>query len=463
MQAAERLKRLEERLLLLEQENVRLREENKTLREQLRSVLEQMQASQVKKDSHNSHNPPSKDKSTPKKTRSLRKKSSRKSGGQKGHKGHHLHMVENPDTVHRLKSSYCSKCGSTLQTVRGELLSKRQVVELPPVAPLYEEYRQYACRCPGCDHYQIADYPAGVNAPIQYGSSVIAYLAYFSVYQYVPYRRLKQLFSHTFNLSISEGSIQNLLGRASDKSKRVYDHIHHLLKEATYVGADETGAKVNGEKWWIWVWQNLRNTYLHASDNRGSATIGTCFPQGFVNATVGSDRWAAQLKTAAANHQLCLAHLERDLIFLEESENHAWATHFKKLLADALKLRIQAKECEQPFQKGEKVVWLLEDRLNRLLTRPILKDQCPQTAKFQRSMIKYRNYLFPFLYDLQIPPDNNGSERAIRNVKVKQKISGQFKTGQHDFCVLRSVIDTLIKRNLDVFQYLSKIIALQTT
>ena len=453
----------EERLKLLEEENKHLREENQALREQLRSLLEQIERSQIKKDSHNSHNPPSQDKSKLKKTRSQRKKSSRKSGGQKGHKGHHLQMVDDPDKVHILKSDYCNKCGTGLQSIEGQLLSRRQVVELPPVRPVYEEYRQYACQCPRCGHQQIADYPAGVNAPIQYGSSVASYLAYFSVYQYVPYRRLKHLFYHAFNLSISEGSIQNLLMHASRKARIVYDHICQLLKEAAYIGGDETGAKVNGEKWWIWVWQNLLSTYLHASNNRGTATVERCFPEGFANATIGSDRWAAQLKTAAANHQLCLAHLERDLIFLEESEKLAWATHFKKLLADALSLRTQAEQCEQPFQKREKVAWMLEDRLNRLLTRPIIKDQYPQTAKFQRSMIRYRNYLFPFLYDLRIPPDNNGSERAIRNIKVKQKISGQFKTGQHDFCVLRSVVDTLIKRNLDVFHYMSKIVALQTT
>ena len=73
---------IEERLKLLEEENARLREENKTLREKLLSFLEQNQRSQVKKDSHNSHNPPSQDKSTPKKTRSRRKKSARKSEGE---------------------------------------------------------------------------------------------------------------------------------------------------------------------------------------------------------------------------------------------------------------------------------------------------------------------------------------------------------------------------------------------
>ncbi len=452
-----------ERLQLVETENTRLREENQALREQLRLLLQQLERSQLKKDSHNSHNPPSQDKSKPPRTKSLRKKSSRKPGGQKGHKGHHLKMSETPDVILYLKTLYCNTCGCNLEHVEAEFVSQRQVVELPPIHPIYKEYRQYGCTCPNCGNHQIADYPADVNAPIRYGSSVESYLAYFSVYQYVPYQRLQHLFLHTFNLPISEGSIQNLLNRAATKARGIYDHIHDQLEKATYLGGDETGARVNGKNWWVWVWQNALNTYLHASENRGSATVGTCFPTGFANATIGSDRWAAQLKTVAANHQLCLAHLERDLIFLEESEKHPFATHFKRLLKDALRVRIKANQQQCPLQTGEKVAWKLEDRLNRLLARAIVKDRYPKTAKFQRSMIKYRNYLFPFLYDLQIPPDNNGSERAIRNIKVKQKISGQFKTGQHDFCVLRSIIDTLIKRKLDVFTYLSKIMTLQTT
>ena len=78
-------------------------------------------------------------------------------------------------------------------------------------------------------------------------------------------------------------------------------------------------------------------------------------------------------------------------------------------------------------------------------------------------MIKYRDCLLVFLYDLEVPPDNNASERAIRNVKVKQKVSGQFKTGQNAFCILRSVINTLKKRDLDVFTYLAQIMASPAT
>ena len=71
-----------------------------------------------------------------------------------------------------------------------------------------------------------------------------------------------------------------------------------------------------------------------------------------------------------------------------------------------------------------------------------------------------KQIIFKQLHDLEVPPDNNASERAVRNVKVKQKISGQFKSGQDTFCILRSIIDTLRKRKLNVLEYLAKIVAI---
>ena len=127
------------------------------------------------------------------------------------------------------------------------------------------------------------------------------------------------------------------------------------------------------------------------------------------------------------------------------------------MLKDALVLRQQAEQRIQAYSSDAPKAKSVEKRLDQLLLKTISKEQYPKTYTFQKSMIKYRNYLFPFLYNLEVPPDNNASERAIRNVKVKQKVSGQFKSGQHTFCVLRSVIDTLRKRNLNVLEYLQLI------
>jgi transposase len=449
---------LKEQISSLQAENAGLRSEIKLLTEKVMLLLKLQESQAIKKDSHNSHNPPSSDFSKPKRNKSLRKKTGRKSGGQPGHKGNTLKMVADPDEIVDLKSNYCKACGEDLKSLNHELVSRRQEVIIPPISPLYKEYRQYGCLC-NCGHHQKATYPQGVNAPIQFGSSVIAMVSYFNVFQYVPYRRLKLLFKDIFNLSISEGSIENLLNKAAEKSNPIYQTIFEKIQTANYIGSDETGAKVNGEKWWIWVWQNVKNTFLKASDNRGFATVEQLFPNGLPNATIGSDRWAAQLKIASKNKQLCFPHLQRDLIYLIETEKTAWATQFKELLSKTLKLRHVAFQRNKAFQKKETQTQELEQELNHLLAITISKNTASKTHTFQKSMIKHRNYLFPCLYDLDVPPDNNASERAIRNVKVKQKISGQFKSGQHTFCVLRSIIDTLRKRELDVFFFLKQIMA----
>ncbi|MEN0048238.1 MAG: IS66 family transposase [Bacteroidota bacterium] len=455
-------------IALLRKENAALHAENALLRERISSLeekvlllLEQLSNVGKKKDSRNSHNPPSQDKYKPKRNNSLRKPSERKSGGQKGRTGRTLLQSPSPDKTEHLKSDYCEKCGEDLRGAKHELVSKRQVVELPPIAPIYLEYRQYGTQC-SCGHHQKASYPQGVNAPIQYGNSVVTLVSYFNVYQYVAYQRLSQLFKDVFSLSISEGSIENLLNKAARKATPVYEHILELLQESSYLGSDETGAKVNGEKWWIWVWQNVNNTFLKASVSRGFDTVKGLFPKGLLHTIIGSDRWAAQLKIESKSKQLCTPHLQRDLNFLEEKEQHAWVMDFKTLLKDALVLRHQAEQRGQAYSSNDPKAKGIEKRLDQLLLKTISQEQYPKTYTFQKSMIKYRNYLFQFLYNLEVPPDNNASERAIRNIKVKQKVSGQFKSGQHTFCVLRSIIDTLRKRKLNVLEHLQLIMKLST-
>lgn len=426
------------------------------LEEKVAFLLSLLEQKGIKKDSHNSSLPPSSDIST--KNKSLRPKSSLKSGGQPGHKGSTLEMSSAPDAIIDLQSNFCSSCGQSLSKARFILHGKRQVVELPPIQPIYQEYRQYACQCPNCDHRQVADYPKDVTAPIQYGSSVKALVSYLSVYQYVPFSRLQDLFSQVFSLPLSQGSIGNILERSAKKCEGVYQRIKVHIAKSTIVGSDETGVKVNGRKGWIWTWQNTRNTYITASDNRGSKTIDTIWNSGLPNATIVSDRWAAQLKTVAKNHQLCLAHLLRDCIFLEESEKHPFALQFQQVLTDVFNSK---RTLTLAYQTNSTEAVELETRLNQVLAIPIDKAKYRNTAIFQCSMLKYRNYILPCLYNLDIPPDNNGSERAVRNIKVKQKVSGQFKTGHHTFCVIRSVIDTLRKRNLNILPLLQQIINLQ--
>lgn len=433
------------------------------LEEKVMTLLDLLQkqgwsAGVVKKDSHNSSLPPSTD--LVPRTKSLREPTTRKPGGQPGHRGSTLTMSATPNTITPLKSEFCSQCGQALAGATFVLKARRQVVDLPPVQPLYEEFRQYSCQCPACQHQQVADFPAHVKAPVQYGSSVAALVSYLSVYQYVPFKRLQNLFEAVFCLPLSQGTIGNLLEHSARQCQSVYAAIKEQLAQSEVVGADETGAKVKGKKWWIWAWQNALNKFIVASDNRGSKTIDTIWPHGLPTATLVSDRWSAHLKMAAT-HQLCLAHLLRDVVFLVESESHSFAVEFKAFLLSVFTLcktlGIEQQACGLDSARS----LVLESELNRLVAVVVDKNTHPQTATYQASMLKYRNYLLPCLYNLEIPPDNNGSERAIRTIKVKQKVSGQFRSGQDAFCVIRSVIDTLLKRQVEVLPCLNQILKLQ--
>lgn len=423
-------------------------------------LLELVSQRTIKKDSHNSSLPPSSDlfKAS---TKSLRPPSSLKSGGQLGHDGTTLKMSDTPAKTIDLKTDFCRDCGASLSTSTFVLKARRQVIELPPITPIYEEYRQYSCTCSKCHREQIADFPLGITAPIQYGSSVEALISYLSVYQYVPFARLQNLFTHVFSLPLSQGTVGNILERSALKCTGIYELIKTQIAESQVVGSDETGAKVNGDKWWIWVWQNLKNTFIVPSSDRGSKTVDSIWQNGLPNAVLITDRWAAQLKANTKGHQVCLAHLLRNIIFLDEAEKHPFAAQFKELLLDIFAHKKISIQQQKAFNSEDKEAKIIEKRLNDLLTLSIENEKYQKTLTFQISMIKLRQQLLPCLYQLDIPPDNNTSEQAIRNIKVKQKVSGQFKSGQNAFCILRSVIDTLRKRGVDILPCLNLIIKYQ--
>ncbi len=225
------------------------------------------------------------------------------------------------------------------------------------------------CSFPNCLHLQKASYPDHVSTPIEYGSTVIALVAYMNVFQYIPYRRLKNFFEDILNHSISEGTISNLLVKAGNKAQFVYDQILKEIKKSFYAGADETGIKVNGNKWWIWVWQNVKNIYLTASNNRGFQTIQSIFSKGLPKVIVDSDRWATQLKTQTKGKQVCIAHLLRDLVYLIELEKTQWAKQFKTLLLDALKIRAHCDSNQKPLESSDQKVKDLEKQYDDLLHR----------------------------------------------------------------------------------------------
>ncbi len=191
--------------------------------------------------------------------------------------------------------------------------------------------------------------------------------------------------------------------------------------------------------------------YQSAGNPKRYTEVQSLFPEGFKNACLISDRYAPHLCTPAFSHQLCLVHLLRELQYLCDLEQTQWATDFAAWINEAIALK---KNQEDPYQKQDIAAIKIEEKLRLLLNTTIEKQNSPSTPTFCKSMIKHKEHLTIFLYNSHVPFHNNASERGIRNIKVKLKISGQFKSGQEHYAVLRSVIDTTIKQGKNIWDEL---------
>ncbi len=410
------------------------------------------------KNSRNSSIPPSQDYTRPPRTKSLRERSGKKPGGQPGHEGATLSMVENPDEIIKHIPQFCSCCGRDISQFQTKIIERRQEVVLPKIEPIIIEHQVFECTCT-CGHSIIADFPTGVTPGISYGKEVENLAAYMSARQFIPFHRLAEIFRHVFNIPISAGALVKAINRVAQNAMPAYKLIHNRAENAKVKGADETGMKINGHKGWFWTIQGKLFTYIMASLNRGAQTLYEHFPNGFAFSILVHDCWKCYFKVPVVAHQICLAHLLRELIHVSECYKLKWATDFKQLLIEAIaykKTLLPQDYHETLFQRT-----MFEERLTKLLEEPI-DPKYPIAISLQKRLVKYRQHIFTFLYYHQVPPDNNGSEQAIRNVKVKQKISNQFKSfkGAENFAILRSIIDTAIKNDLNPLFSLSQINAI---
>jgi transposase len=430
-------------------------QENALLKARIDVLERELARYTTRKDSNNSSMPPSKDENRHPRTSSLREKSGRKAGGQPGHEGKTLEMTETPDEIIEHRACFCPECGKDVSDLPFELFGKRQVIDIPTIKQVVTEHRVYRCKCT-CGKMVESDFPVGVDSPVRYGKNIETLIGYLSVRQYLPFKRLQEMLIDVFAVQISEGGLHWLLNRLASKGVDAYEMIRQNVLHSRVIGTDETGVKIDGKKHWFWTWQSKRATFIATSTNRGTTTINENVSEISKDAVLVHDCWKAHFQTPVKEHQLCTAHLERETKYLEERYKATWPVRFRVMLREAHKLKKQFTPADYYYPNHPRS--LLEKELDNLLSES-LDPKHKEMIAFQKRITKYRDHVFTFLYHPTVPPDNNGSERAIRNVKVKQKISGQFKilSAAENFAILRSIIDTAIKNNQNVLQALNVI------
>ena len=398
------------------------------------------------KNSNNSSTPPSKEKMKDeviRRTKTLRKPTGRKPGGQKGHEGSTLKMTDKPDKTEDVSANYCTKCGSSLEDCERILDYVTQVVSIPDLKPIVKEIRHYITVCKKCGErvQSHASRKRGSNAVV-YDETVKSLVVYLSVVMFLPYGRIGNFFKEVFGLEISQGSFVNWVNEAKKNAAPAIEKIKEYIMNSPVVGFDESGLYCNKRLDWTWIAQTVCFTLLFHGSGRSHEELEKRFGSSLERMVAVTDRHSAYFVLNFLDHQVCVAHLLRELQYLNElDKEQQWSGKVEKLLQEAVHERN-----ENPLAIIDKEPWLT--KLDILLEEN-LEHMQEQFGKLKKGLIKCRDYLFNFLENPSIPPDNNASERGIRKVKIKMKNSGTFRSdaGADAFLDLLSIVETTKKHN----------------
>ena len=415
-----------------------------------------------------SSKPPSSDGLAKPAPKSRRTSSGRKPGGQKGHKGHTLQASKKPDTIETHRVGHCEKCGLDLGDKEAQRVEKRQVHDIPPVKLLVTEHRVEVKQCP-CGHVNKAAFPDGVGAPVQYGPRIKAAAIYLNGYQLLPYARLCETLRDLFGISISEGTLANMVRQAGQLAEESVDRIREALGASAVVHFDETGMRRNGKTNWMHCacTPTMSLFTLHARRGREAMDDAGVLP-GFEGTAI-HDYWKSYYQYECP-HALCNAHHLRDLTYIHEQLGQPWAEEAIETLL-SIKESVEAAKAAGLAALTPKMLRRHELRWDGILGKgyaanpdpppPKKKKRGPRAKGKARNLVERfdhrRHEVLAFMHDFDIPFDNNLAERDLRMNKVKQKISGGFRSTKHseDFCRIRSYICTVRKNATGAFEALS--------
>lgn len=442
--------------------------------DQLDALIQKMQVmqsriealeGQLRKDSHNSHKPPSSDGLGKKRTQSLRESSGRKPGGQHGHGGSTLKFAVKPDVVvtHPLQP-WCDQCGEKLQTL-GLTPIRRQVFDLVKPVVQVTEHRGYETHCT-CGKHHSSHFPAEAAAPVQYGPVIKGALVYLTQQQLLPMARSAQLVEDLYGVKLSTGTVQACIGQAAQQLTPSYEQIAQAIRAEPVVHFDETGQRAEARLRWLHVACTKRLTWYFTHDKRGHLAMDDAqILPGFKGVAIHDG--LASYREYDCTHGLCNAHHLRELIYLEESTVQPWTRKMIDFLRATKQEADEANTEEVPItrrrlgylRRAYDVILSEGEKANPLSSiRVGARGRVKQTpaVNLLKRMRQHSNDVLRFLEDLTVPFDNNQAERDIRMPKLKQKISGCFRTvaGADAFAVIRSYVATLRKQGRNVFEAL---------
>jgi len=336
------------------------------------------------------------------------------------------------------------------------------VYDLPPIQIEVTEHKVEQKECPHCHSIQESQFPSTVSRPVQYGPNIKRLIPYLTHYQCLSLKRTKEFFQDCFGHSISEGTLVNHTNSFSAQLQPFLQEVKDKILHSPVVYFDETGMRVENKTQWLHTASTPEVTLQHIHQKRGKEAMdaGEILPS--FSGIAMHDGWKSYDAYTDCRHVLCNAHLLRDLQGIIDSTGQKWAQQMQEFLTQALTLKKQYKG-SLPKTEQQNLFTVYQSILKE---KPVfsaeLKKKRKQTPaqNLWNRFVKYADRILAFLEHPDIPFDNNQAERDIRMTKVKQKVSGTFrsKKGAESFCQIRSFMSTMKKQKQSVLQAIGQVI-----
>jgi transposase len=363
----------------------------------------------------------------------------------RSHPGAHRPLHPNPTKRRDIAACACQHCGADVSQRPQFSCEAYDHIEIPPIAPEVTRITLLGGTCADCGKKFKASPPADMPKGSPFGENLRALVIYLRFTQNIALERLATLLSTMLGLDISEGALVNIMEAARGAFSMAREAIRAKLLSGTALQSDETGLRVGKANWYLWLFHHKDSAVFTAAPTRAQTVIGD-FLGDFRPDYWVSDRYAGQMGWAEKEHQVCLAHLIRDVQYAIDCGDAVIGPDLRRLLSDACAIGGRRDALSDATLKSYKA--RLETRLTRILTRtPAHEAGVKLIAMIKRT----RQFLFVFMTNRELPATNNGSEQAIRPCVIFRKVVYCFRSewGAKLYADIRSVIETGRRRAID--------------
>jgi len=411
------------------------------------AMLKQALGIKPEKTSSNSSIPPSQGFKA-----NVKPKKKAKRGPKKGHEGK-SRQRQTPDEIIECHVHECANCGHNLSTLPQHEVGRHQIIDLPRIRPVVRELVRYGRYCPECQTYQRAAVPEGYEHGQVFGPNLKGLVLYLHYTHPLSYERVQTMLHDLTDLQLGVGTLVNIVKQGQTSLQQAAKGIHKQIQQADVVGSDETGARVDGQNHWQWVFQTPQWAYYVIRNSRAAQVMQEVMNDAQPHVWV-SDAYSAQMKHPAQQYQLCLAHQLRDLQYAIDAEDCNWARQMHALFQRAIHIHHRRDRFSR--QRFDLLAQACDWKLDKLLlTEPSSED----SRRLWRRFHKHRSALLLFLLRDDVPPTNNASEQALRNSVIYRKVTGGFRTSWASdlYANMLSILETARRQTIPILPILTSV------